>query len=910
MKPEKLTMTAFGPYADTTVVDFTRLGQKGLYLITGDTGAGKTTIFDGLCYALYGEASGDNRKPEMLRSQYAASGTLTKVELVFSCKGQTYTVSRNPEYQRPKARGQGFTQEKAAAQLTFPDGRVLTRRGEVDKAVTEILGLDRDQFTRIAMIAQGDFQKLLLAGTEERKRIFQKIFGTQNFERLSLALRDQTRIAQRKLADLDMLMRSSLDQVPVDPAWPGAVCWDPEALPPQVLENLDSCIAWQAEALEGHQAALMELEQAEKEAAARLALAEAAEKARLSAEKSRRGIEEESCRQLTLRKHLAACLEEEKRGAALQEQAARIGARLPDYAQREKNRQALRKLESELQKSGKARDMWAQKLETLSSRLEEKKRLASQTRHAGEELAELKARQQTLLTRQEGLLRLSARQKEAAAGEARLKTAQEAFARAQETAIAHRERYQRGNDAYLSAQAGLLAQTLLPGRPCPVCGALEHPAPARAAAEAPDQAELERLAKQSERSAQAANAASLEAGRLAAALEEKKNACAALAQELLTGETLQSALDRCRQALEGIQTAIGKAQADRTLREKLEMEIPQLEQAQSLASRQLQEAGQSISGMEKEREGVLALLETFHSALPYESVEAARQAIAALEAERKNLEMELKNAEKALQDSEKNLAAFQAALEEAQKNIPSELPPGTGEIRERLETVTRQKNQCRQAGTQAALRLETTQAIRERYRAGMQARKECEEAYNLVRALSDTAGGTVPGKEKIMLETYVQMAWFDRILRRANLRLMVMSQGQYELIRRRGSRDRKSQSGLELDVLDHYNGSTRQAATLSGGESFQASLSLALGMADEVQSSAGGIRLDTMFVDEGFGALDESALDTAIAALTALSEGNRLVGIISHVPELRQRIEKQIRVKKTPAAGSTVTVTD
>ena len=202
MRPLKLTLSAFGPYAGRTVLELSKLGTNGLYLITGDTGAGKTTIFDAITYALYGEASGDHRDPSMFRSKYADAETPTEVELVFSYADKTYTVRRNPEYERPKARGEGYTVQKADAELRYPDGRVVTRLKEVNAAVREIMGVNRDQFLQIAMIAQGDFLKLLLATTEDRKAIFRRIFNTQPFLRLQERLKREANTLENRCKEV------------------------------------------------------------------------------------------------------------------------------------------------------------------------------------------------------------------------------------------------------------------------------------------------------------------------------------------------------------------------------------------------------------------------------------------------------------------------------------------------------------------------------------------------------------------------------------------------------------------------------------------------------------------------------------------------------------------------------------
>ena len=473
MRPLNLTMSAFGPYAGRTTVDFSVLGTSGLYLITGDTGAGKTTIFDAITYALYGEASGESRESSMLRSKYAAPETPTFVELTFLNGGKTYTVRRNPEYTRPKTRGTGTTVQKADAELTMPDGRIITKARDVTAAMTDIVGVDREQFARIAMIAQGEFRKLLLAQTDERKAIFRQIFHTGQYQALQNRLKEEAAALDRQCGELEAGLRQAAGSIRCDA---------PETLP----DALDT------DAL------------------------------------------------------LAA-------------------------------------------------------LDTLL--------------HADE--AALRTRRDALTVR---------------------------------------------------------------------------------------------------------------------------------------AEQLQRQISTCDARLE----------------------------------------------------------------------------------------------------------------------------------------------QNRAARTAIDTRRQQHAAVRAR--------------WQWVHALAATANGAVPGKEKIMLETYIQTAYFDRILGRANTRLLIMSGGQYELRRCARAGDNRSQTGLELEVIDHYNGTARSVKTLSGGETFAASLSLALGLSDEVQATAGGVQLEAMFVDEGFGSLDSEALQQALAALVGVSGGSRIVGIISHVAELKDRIDRQIIVTKDRSGGSRVQV--
>ena len=259
-------------------------------------------------------------------------------------------------------------------------------------------------------------------------------------------------------------------------------------------------------------------------------------------------------------------------------------------------------------------------------------------------------------------------------------------------------------------------------------------------------------------------------------------------------------------------------------------------------------------------------------------------------------------------DLEKELAGLKGKIDQLKKQLESKEDIDTEKLLEEKNALTEKKTELTEKSETISTRIYTNNRAKENISKKATELTTIEEKWTWVKALSNTANGNISGKEKIMLETYIQATFFDRIIDRANTRLMVMSGGQYELIRRQEASNYRSQSGLELDVKDHYNGSIRNVKTLSGGESFKASLSLALGLSDEIQSNAGGIKLDTMFVDEGFGSLDEESLQQAIKALADLSEGNRLVGIISHVAELKERIDKQVIVTKEKTGGSKVTI--
>ena len=1171
MRPIRLTISAFGPYAGCVVLELDKLGQRGLYLITGDTGAGKTTIFDAITFALYGEASGDYRDAGMFRSKYAAADTPTFVELEFAYRDKTYLVRRSPEYQRPKARGEGFTMQKAEAQLTMPDGAVLGKPREVDAAIRDIMGIDRNQFLQIAMIAQGDFLKLLLAPTEDRKRIFRKIFKTDLYQRLqedlkreSGALRDRCTEARQSVNQYiagiqceendpcyPILQEAKAGNVPAseaadaiagllerDRAVSQALGQDIEALDETlktIHANLEKC----AETAERKQS-LAELERKLTENAAGLAAAEEALKTRqaekpqqealtqkitlLEAELPRygqweqrkaeiRALEEDRTAgqktleetRTALEEQKAALLDRKRELAALSgagEEAAKLAAHQKDTQLRQQTLAAYLTRKRELltlqQKQSDAQEAFAvcisrqpemdelqQQLALLKAELpaydallkqqadavdaEKAYRLTVQTQQSERQkasrldeqlqiwkqelssLLDAPARREQLLSRRKEVQRhqlFLCQTRDAIAGwkalTATLREKQRIFQAAAEEAQAARAFYNRCSDAFLAEQAGILAQELSEGVPCRVCGSTHHPNPACKSRQAPTQAQLNEARSRAEQAREAAQTASEVCAALKAKQEAAESDIRAKKQELgLTGKTdMAPLMEEDRQTILALDGEI-KAQEDRILRKQaLDAAIPEKEQQLAAASAKASELETRSSAQQAALEALTQQIAQQKARLSRDSRKAAEEALTAMEARLAGLQSDLEAARAQLQLSRQSVAAAQSVLtqtearlgedagdaearleavmaqlrqledqaeeagrnlarkEAAEKALPGQeqqveaLTRQIGELEKKLSSLdalltskneqndslaaqlhypSRQEAghalaaQREQLGSmktalenaekehahrkEAVIRLHSaieqlkqqledapkldweaeqqrqaqTQTLRQQHMAKKQAadariaanapalasiRKRQQELdglearYAWVRSLSNTANGNISGREKVMLETYVQMTCFDRIIARANLRLTAMTGGQYQLMRRTEAGNNKSQSGLELDVIDHYNGTERSVNTLSGGESFKASLALALGLSDVIQSSSGGVKLDTMFVDEGFGSLDEESLNQAVKALVSLTEGNRLVGIISHVSDLKERIDRQIVVTKDKVSGS------
>ena len=930
MRPLRLTLSAFGPYAAQTTLDLEKLGKGGLYLITGDTGAGKTTIFDAITYALYDHSSSGIREGSMLRCKYADDKTPTFVELEFEVHGARYTVRRNPEYQRPKARGEGMTTEKADATLTYPDDRPpVTKAKDVTAAVQEIIGLDYNQFSQIVLIAQGQFTKLLNASTEERSRIFRKLFRTQRYAQLQERLQaeaaalNQQRTAQN--AKLDSLL-GGLQFSPEDPDAEALRALCAQTVPETALALLDALTARQAAALEEAGTALQATEaqldtvQQQLGAAAqaqRLAQQLAARQAELAAAKPA----------------LDAARAEADRHAgdaaqldALTAQVTQAQSALAAYDALD----ALCRQQTEAQDAARLAAAQAHKrrtqLDSLNAALAAAETELAALADADTRLLALQNRSAQLTQRGEALAKLEQRLADCQRQAKTAHKAQESYRAAAAAQDEARTRQNTLERAFLDAQAGLLAEGLTEGAPCPVCGSTHHPARALLPHTAPTQAQVEaarQAAAEADRQAQNASATAQSA--LAAANEAKTSLrrdaetllperftapegtvpltfaliTNVLAEENAALQTAQAdCAARCRQA-EADCRCKAQLEADRQAKTR---QRPALEQAAA-------EADRSAAAQNASADALDGQIAERRAALPYPRRADAQAALDKLEADRSTLRTGMDTAQRRLKQAEQTVAAAEAAVEAltaqqtaAQKELPAR---SAEELTAQQTALTAARETLRSREKQLSAQLLPNRKTAAQYRAAAEARQTLESRWQWVSALAATAGGTMTSKQKIRLEAYIQMNYLDRILRYANTRLMQMTAGQYEL-ERIGAENQRSQSGLDLGVIDHYNGTRRSVKTLSGGESFKASLALALGLSDEVQSSAGGIRLDTLFLDEGFGSLDEESLELAIRVLSGLTEGDRLVGIISHVGALKDRIDRQVVVHKARTGGSTV----
>lgn len=921
MRPIKLTMSAFGPYAGQETLKLDKLGQSGLYLICGDTGAGKTTIFDAITFALYGEASGGVRVSDMFRSNYAKPETPTYVELVFSCQGEEYRIRRSPTYRRPKQRGVGTAESKAEAALECPNGTIISKTKEVTRAVEELLGIDRNQFVQIAMIAQGEFQRLLTVDTRDRREIFRKLFNTTNYQQLQERLGEE----KRALAEECKSLRHGVDQhigeiscAEESARWPDVEAARAGTMPVgQVMELLEALIkddnasaetlvkqqqelSDQISALDQKIGQVQELETCKKDLAKAQEtlketgpLLERAEKAHQSARDRKGERDELQAKVITLKDALP-------RYSKLDELQSENGKAQSDLEEKQEENEQKKHEIDQLQNDIKTMKSEQEGLVDSKADVERLNIEAEKLQEKSQELDELKK----ALTDVECL-------------RTRWNDAQNKYRPLQEKAETAEAVWRQKNRAFLDAQAGILAQSLRPGQPCPVCGALEHPCPATGATEAPDRDEVERLQELADQAQKEAQRASEEAGKLKTKWETQEESLINQAQKLLPeieratlAERIEREISTQNERAKQNRIALKTAEEGKARLEELKKAIPRQEEELKRQQELFQTNEKDISALNEKKESLTKQLTELAKGLPYPSKREAEAAIFAWGKTVEGVDKQIEETANALQIIQERQKVAQTTIQTLSQQLDGKESMDGNALREQRTDLDSQQIETQKRRDDLVAQIKQNSDILKKLRQKSDELAEREAKLMWLGNLADTANGSLSGQQKLMLETFVQVAYFDRVLSKANLRLMVMSGGQYELRRHQEATNLRSQTGLELDVIDHYNGSLRSVRTLSGGESFKASLSLALGLADEIQSSVkgGGVQLDTMFVDEGFGSLDDSSLQQALQVLNSLSEGRRLVGIISHVFELKEKIERQIVVKKDRVNGSRATI--
>lgn len=913
MRPLKITMLAFGPYAGEVTLDMQKLGKSGIYLITGDTGAGKTTVFDAISYALYGEASGNYRENTTLRSKYASADTPTFVELEFEYNNEIYKINRNPEYPRPNKRGEGFTKQSANAELVMPDGSVITKIKEVSAKVEEIIGINKNQFSQIAMIAQGDFRKLLNCETNERSKIFRKIFKTEPYHNIEIKLsslfnelkrnREKEKsgieqyINQLKCNENDTLSLELERAKSGDVLIEDVIKLAGEIINKDTLEytktqkNIES-INEEIEKINSN------IKLYENQEATKKAYAEASAK-----------LEELKTKRNECEKAYKSAEAQREKLDDLTRKINLINSKMPKYDELKSLENSINERTQSFEKSNNSLKLKQQEITLLEKEIDEKSKALEEVKGTDLLVQKLTVQKEEINKKAEALKELKTEIDRCKTEQKNLKNAQSFAKSALDEYGALENEYNQIYIAFFNEQAGIIADELKDGEPCPVCGSTSHPNLARKSENAPSQADVESAQNLVKKAQEKADKARDTASALKSRFDEIAANVKSAAKKLFgtddnVFDDYNSNINALKKEYDDTLALLKTANEKLNLYQKLDKEIPKIQEKQKSLSDEISTLNTQKASDEAFISENTKRVTSIKSELDFESADLAKDKLK----EYTNLSNDIKNTiEKSKNDFDDIKSKYdtqkgtKASLENALKEFKE---IDLASLNEKSLKLNEYKKDVDKTAKSLYSRIESNKLLVDNISEKRDILKGYDDKYVWLKALSETANGDISGKEKITLETFVQMTYFDSIIRKANIRLLTMSDGQYELVRRSDAETLKKNEGLALDVIDHFNGSSRSVSTLSGGESFMASLCLALGLSDEIQSSNGGIKLDTMFVDEGFGSLDGEALDRALSALTSLSQGNRLVGIISHVDALRDRIDNKIVITKDRTIGS------
>ena len=927
MKPLKLTMSAFGSYAGKNVIDFTGQ-QQGIFLITGDTGAGKTTIFDAITYALYNQTSGGERNGNMMRSQYAQPETETYVELEFLYRGQTYRVRRNPDYKITKTLKNGKIREQKvphSVELTLPDGTVFPeKKNATDAKIIEILGLTADQFSQIVMIAQGDFLKLLYTKSDERKMIFSKLFRTDIYWKIQENLRRKSMEMDERIQENDRAFEQEKSRIIPLP--------ESEELPlDELVERLRERVK---DALKEQNLRRANVEELNK----KITKYEEINKLFVSLEKIRQTGKELEARQAESKERRQQIENARKADKVLVAEQQN----LRQQQEVEQSAQAIAKMTETL-----ANDQ--EMFETLKTQQQEAE--AKQKREAADTQKKMLALEQSFPSYEALQNARSEEQQAKKVWEDLRKTSEESFHKKAAAIAALKEQqkrqeqiveqtkknweqtslsasesakhYEHMYEAFLKEQAGILAENLSAGCPCPVCGSTVHPDPAKLSDHAVTELEVEQ-AKKTRAAAEekrdlayvAFEAEKTEKQKLAQAVE-KEEADFVLAQTIAKQQrkeaeqnyaSLQKTAEQIREKLVYPSLAEAKKQyaAMQKALEAAEQEIAKKRQkvselaeamntlkGQKLAEEENQKTAKKLAVKTEKEYAKLLEKSGFVSEETYHLAILPERSRSKLEREEKEYESQCLR-----QQSEQKLL---------EKQVSGKTYTDTTELNEQLKAEKQALKEAEKTYMELHTAYENDRSVLQNCAVYLEKGKKLESEDQVIKSLSKTANGRLSGSAKIDFETYIQRQYFKQIIHEANKRLLTMSNHQFILkLKEEANTGRKTNEGLDLSVYSLVTDSERDVKTLSGGESFLAALAMALGLSDIVERSAGAIHPDMMFIDEGFGSLDAQSRQQAIEVLAELAGDSRMVGIISHVTELKEQIDRKLVVSRTDKGSRAV----
>ncbi len=916
MKPIKLTLAAFGSYKNETTIDFTQLGSNGLYLITGDTGAGKTMLFDAITFALYGKPSGTDRTANDLRSDYAQDTDRTFVRFTFSVGGQEYTVTRNLPYTRPAERGSGDVTVKSNARLEFSNGSPSIEGIEtVNKKVIEIIKLDHTQFSQIEMIAQGAFRELLSASTEERIKIFRKLFQTERYDKLQEVLKGELKELNKQLDIENAALAQETKHIQCADDDPEAENLR-QALENGLLDNLWTDLIDRFLGRDQKTAGIIEdkIGKAEKRLEDLGKLIEKAEKQAnlLQAEKDK---EQKVSNKSVLNEKLKEAQGKKPDIDKLTQEIGTIKGSLGDYDTLAGLKNSQTALEREIGKRTEIINKSKSANLELGDEINRLKGELTGLANAGAQKVTLLNEQKNLETEKNNLDQLNKDITQIQKDCDLYRTTKEEYQKASTEAQIKKAEADEKEKAFLDEQAGIMAETLEDGKPCPVCGSVHHPNKAVKSTAAPTEEEVKKARQVADTAQEEASKKSTAAGVLLGKINTTQETAKKTIKKLLGDCDIKAAPQRITTRLKEITSSIGdlgkkiQTETDNIARKDLlNKQIPEKEKKLETDKQTVSEMEQKLTADKTKKDTIGKQINDLTEKLPYVDKNAANDEIGKLEKQVENLRKNIEQALKNFNDNENEISTLEGRINELKKQLDGAPAIDKAAVETEKEELTKKKGILKKDELAVKSRITNNKDTKKQIADVVSRLGDLNKHIGWMKALVDTMTGKNSSSGKVMLETYVQMNYLDRVVAYANTRYMQMSSGQYELKRADSTSGGSKQPGLDLNVLDHHTGKERSVNSLSGGEAFMASLSLALGLSDAVQASAGGIRLDSLFVDEGFGSLDGESLQNALRALSDLTEGDRLVGIISHVTELDDIIDKKILISKNEVTGSSATI--
>ena len=888
MKPINLTISAFGPYKDKVVIDFTKLGENGIFLITGDTGAGKTSIFDAISFAIFGEVSGSNRPIQSIRSDFADSETETFVELEFLHKNKIYKILRNPTYEKPKKKGDGFTKKTADASLEFDD-KVVTGIKNVDTKIEEILGINAKQFKQIAMLAQGEFLKILFAESKDRTEIFRKIYDNNIYNLIAKKLKEKLKDNEENLKELKNSFTTNTANI----------LWSVENKVDISAKDLNEVdIATVVEVLKS------EIKNNE------------AENIKLQ-EKILKKEQEINVDEENIKKQEELNIKIKNYNELLKKQI--------EYKQQEKE---IEELKTKISKNQKAKERIKPKEEKVKNQEEQIQRLEKDLENLNTKIIDGQKKEKEHNTKielvnkigeiykeycncveiKDELLEKANRLKNIEKLELKKAEQVKEYTKIENEYKVMNVDYLEKEDEFFKEQAGILAEKLEENKPCPVCGSIEHPKIAQKSVSVLTKQELDVLKKSLENKQKEKQLKQEECiktnSQINTLVEEFKDDSNEEFNLEKFKNLIRDEFNKNKEKLEINEKMISEEYNKLSLNtlvlkefdfEKFKdgvIEAINLEKNELIKDQTIQEEKnkQLLEGKTK--------LKEYNEEYSKELLNLGFKT----EEEYKNVliaDKEIENLQKYVEQFNTNVTVNNTKILEIEKEVKDKQKLDLTESKAKLIKAKNELEEERKVHIQAKGKLDNNTRIYNLLTENSKELKKKMKDFLIYDELNRTANGTLPGKKRIEFEQYVQATYFDMVILEANKRLAKMTENRYWLVRKEEPEKISDKVGLDLEVVDNYNGKKRDVKSLSGGEAFKAALSLALGLSDVIQSYSGGVVIDTLFIDEGFGSLDTESREQAINTLSLLIDNNKLIGIISHVTELKERIDKKIIVTKT-----------